>query len=343
MSRPDAEAPRATVGQWIGYAAGRSVFALLGILPLCAARAAGAALGRLFFLVSSRHRGIARRNLASALGDTLGPGERERVARACFAHLGRIVADATHFPEHLRRPTDEVAVYEGVEHLKAAAAQGKGVLVFSGHYGHWELIAFLQHRLGLPMTMVVSPLENPLYDRFIARLRGLGGNRILSKRRAARPILKALAHREAIAILIDQNVRGEGGLFIDFFGRAASSTPALATLALRSGAPIVPVFSWFLPDGRLQISYRPALEPRRHGSIDADVEDLMRRSTALLEEEIRRRPDHWLWMHDRWRTRPQPAAAAPVAGTAKPPAPADPLRAPDRPGDAIHERSAARP
>jgi len=302
-----------TFGQWIGYAAGRSVFAILALLPLRAARGAGAALGRLFFHLSSRHRGIARRNLETALGPGVAPEERERIARACFAHLGRIVADATHFPEHLRRPTGEVAVYDGAEHLKAAAAKGKGVLVFSGHFGHWELIAFLQHRLGLPMTMVVSPLENPLYDRFIARLRGLGGNRILSKRHAARPILKALARGEAIAILIDQNVRGEAGIFIDFFGRAASSTPALATLALRSGAPIVPVFSWFRPDGRLQISYRPALEPRRHGSVEEDVRDLMRRSTALLEEEIRRHPDAWLWMHDRWRTRPRPAEAAPVS------------------------------
>jgi KDO2-lipid IV(A) lauroyltransferase len=307
------DGPRATFGDWLGYAAGRAVFALLALFPLRAARAAGAGLGRMFFLVSARHRGIARRNLEAALGASLPPAERERVARACFAHLGRIVADATHFPEHLRRPTEAIAVYDGVEHLQAAAAQGKGVLVFSGHFGHWELIAFLQHRLGLPMTMVVSPLENPLYDRFIARLRGLGGNRILAKRHAARPILKALARREAIAILIDQNVRGSGGLFIDFFGRAASSTPALATLALRSGAPIVPVFSWFLPDGRLRISYRPALVPRRLGSIDEDVRDLMLRSTALLEEEIRLRPDHWLWMHDRWRTRPQPAAAAAVS------------------------------
>jgi KDO2-lipid IV(A) lauroyltransferase len=310
---PAADAPRATLAQWIGYAAGRSVFALLALLPLPVARGVGAWIGRLFFLVSPRHRGIARRNLEAALGPAARPEERERIARACFAHLGRIVADATHFPEHLRRPTEAIAVYEGVEHLKAAASLGKGVLVFSGHFGHWEMIAFLQHRLGLPMTMVVSPLENPLYDRFIARLRGLGGNRILSKRHAARPILKALARGEAIAILIDQNVRGEGGLFIDFFGRAASSTPALATLALRSGAPIVPVFSWFLPDGRLHISYRPALEPRRLASIDEDVRDLMRRSTAILEEEIRRRPEVWLWMHDRWRTRPRPAPAASVS------------------------------
>jgi Kdo2-lipid IVA lauroyltransferase/acyltransferase len=299
------------------YALGRPLFSLLGLLPLGAARGLGAGLGRLFFHVSPRHREIARANLKAALGDRLDAPARERVARASFAHLGRIVADATHFPKHLKAPLESVAVYEGVEHLRSAAAHGRGVLVFSGHFGHWELIAFLQHRLGVPMTMVVSPLENVLYDRFITRLRSLSGNTVLSKRQAARPILKALKEGRAIAILIDQNVRGEGGLFVDFFGRPASTTPALATLAFRSGAPIVPVFSWFLPDGRLLISYREPIEAVRRGRIEDDVVDLTRRCTALLEEEIRRRPGAWLWMHHRWRTRPgrSAAAAAPAAAS----------------------------
>jgi KDO2-lipid IV(A) lauroyltransferase len=120
----------------------------------------------------------------------------------------------------------------------------------------------------------------------------------------------------AIAILIDQNVRGEGGLFVDFFGRPASTTPALATIAFRSGAPIVPVFSWFLPDGRLMISYRPPIEATRRGRIEDDVLDLTRRCTSLLEAEIRLRPGMWLWMHHRWRTRP--AAATAPSGEARP-------------------------
>jgi KDO2-lipid IV(A) lauroyltransferase len=306
---------RVPLAHRLTYVFGRSAFAVLGVLPLGAGRAFGAGLGRLFFRLSPRHRRIARGNLEAALGETLDRDARERVARASFAHLGRIVADATHFPRHLAAPLDAVAVYEGVEHLKAAAAKGAGVLVFSGHFGHWELVAFLQHRLGVPMTMVVSPLENVLFDRFITRLRGLSGNTVLSKRQAARPILKTLKEGRAIAILIDQNVRGEGGLFVDFFGRPASTTPALATLAFRSGAPIVPVFSWFLPDGRLMISYREPIEAVRRGRIEDDVLDLTRRCTAILEAEIRRRPEAWLWMHHRWRTRPGPLAAA-LPGTA---------------------------
>jgi Kdo2-lipid IVA lauroyltransferase/acyltransferase len=305
---------REPLGHLLSYLAGRCVFALMSFLPTRAARRLGAGLGRLFFRLSPRHRRIALGNLAAALGDHLSEAERLQVAHASFAHLGAIVADATHFPRHVRRPTAELAVYEGVDYLKAAAALGRGVLVFSGHYGHWELVALLQYRLGLPMTMVVSPLENTRYDRFITRLRQISGNTILSKRRAARPILKALQEGRAIAILIDQNVRGEGGLFVDFFGRPASTTPALATLAFRSGAPIVPVFSWFLPDGRLQISYRPMIQATRQGAIEDDIRALTRACTAILEEEIRRRPSFWMWMHNRWRTRPPETIGAPAAG-----------------------------
>ncbi|HYV85547.1 MAG TPA: lysophospholipid acyltransferase family protein [Patescibacteria group bacterium] len=308
---------REPIGHLLVYLAGRLIFALMALLPTRAARRVGAVLGRLFFHLSPRHRRIALGNLAAALGDRLSETERLDVAHASFAHLGAIVADATHFPRHVRRPTEELAVYDGVEHLQAAAALGRGVLVFSGHYGHWELVALLQHRLGLPMTMVVSPLENTRYDRFITRLRQISGNTILSKRRAARPILKALHEGRAIAILIDQNVRGEGGLFVDFFGRPASTTPALATLAFRSGAPIVPVFSWFLPDGRLQISYRPMIQAVRQGAIEDDIRVLTRSCTAILEEEIRRRPSFWMWMHNRWRTRPPEPVGAAAAGTGR--------------------------
>src|SRR5207247_10876442 len=126
-------------------------------------------------------------------------------------------------------------------------------------------------RLGLPLTMVVSPLENRRYDRFITRLRQMSGNTVLSKRRAARPILKALREGRAIAILIDQNVRGEGGLFVDFFGRPASTTPALAIFALKCGAPMVPVFSYPRPDGRLLIRYGPPLQAERRGAIPDDI------------------------------------------------------------------------
>ncbi|HUD70319.1 MAG TPA: lysophospholipid acyltransferase family protein [Dongiaceae bacterium] len=320
---------RPTIGHFVAYLLGRAVFGVLALLPLGAARGCGRGLGRLFWWISARHRRIARGNLTIAFAGALGARERDRIARASFAHLGAIVGDATHFREHLRRPTGELAVYEGLEHLEAARAAGRGILVFSGHFGHWEMVALLQHRLGVPMTMVVAPLENRLWDRFITRLRAAPGNAVLSKRKAARPILRTLREGGAIAILIDQNVRGDAGIFVDFFGLAASTTPALATLAYRSGAVILPVFSWFRDDGRLQIAYRAPLAAVRRGAIEDDVRALTRACTALLEAEVRERPAMWLWMHDRWRTRPHPATPAapraperaPGTGLGAPPAP----------------------
>ena len=296
-------------GQLAGYLAARVLFAALASLPTRAARSLGRRLGLLFFRLSPRHRRIALANIASAFGDRLDERGRWALARASFSHLGAIAADAPLFRRHLRAPRGQVASVEGAEHLRAAAAHGRGVLVFSGHYGHWELVALLQPQLGVPMTMVVSPMRNPWFDRYFARLRSLSGNIVLSKRNAARSILRALREGRGVAILIDQNVRGEGGIFVDFFGRAASTTPALATLALRSGAPMVPVFSRFLPDGRLAITYHPPILPAGSGAVESDVLGMTQACTAILEAEIRAHPECWLWMHDRWRTRPRPAAA----------------------------------
>jgi KDO2-lipid IV(A) lauroyltransferase len=295
------------------YVAARAVLAGLAFLPRRAVPAVGGFLGRLAYLLMPRRRAVARRNLERVFGAVLPAPERERIARAAFAHLGRICADAAWFPRLLRRPIDEVAVIEGLEHLKTAAADGKGVLVFSGHFGHWEIVPLVQPRLGLPFAMVVRPLNNPYLDRYLEGLRRRAGNTVVPKRAAARGVLRALRDGMAVAILIDQNVRGDAGLFVDFLGTPASTTPALATFALKTGAPIVPVFARPLPDRRVGIRYLPPIRAARRGALQDDILRLTRECTALLEAEIRRRPECWMWMHDRWRTRP-PAARSGAAG-----------------------------
>jgi KDO2-lipid IV(A) lauroyltransferase len=296
------------------YLGCRAILAGLALLPRRAALALGRGLGWLAYLGSTRHRRMADDNLRRAFGAALPAPERARLARASFSHLGMLCADAACFPRLATAPIETIAAYEGLEHLRAAAAEGRGVLVFSGHFGHWELVALLQHRLGVPMAMVVRPLDNPHFDRLLTRLRRLTGNDVLPKRNAARGVLRALRQGKAVALLIDQNVRGAGGVFIEFFGVPASTTPSLGTFALKSGAPIVPVFSYPLPDGRLLVRYHPPLRPARRGTLQDDIAAITRACTALLEEEIRARPDCWLWMHDRWRTRPP--AGPPAAGRA---------------------------
>ena len=320
--------------QAASYGVFRLILAILALVPRRLGHAAGRGLGRLFRLLSPRHRRIAADNLRRALGGSLPEPELRRIARASFGHLGMLLFDVAYLPRLARRPLQEVAVFEGVEHLRAASAAGRGTLVFSGHYGHWELVALLQNRLGFPMTMVVRMIGDSLFDPLITRVRRVTGNEVVTKKNAAREVLRALRRGRSIALLIDQNVRGEGGVFVDFFGIPASTTPSLAVFAFKTGAPIVPVFSRPLPDGRLAISYRPPIRAERRGRLEDDIRDLTRACTAILEDEVRRHPEHWLWMHRRWRTRPPEESPAGVRSPA-PAAVAPP------PPVAPHDREAA--
>jgi len=256
---------------------------------------------------------MARANLDRAFGDSVSPAEKARIARASFAHLGLLLCDSLAFPRVDPARLDKIALFEGLEHLREAYARGKGVFVFSGHYGNWEMVALLQGYLGLPLAMVTRPLDNPFLEKKLHRYRTLSGNRVIHKRGAAREILRAIRQGWGVAIVIDQNVRGEDGIFVDFFGTPASTTPALATLALKTEAPIIPVFGVPLPDGRYRIRYLPELDYRRTGDRKRDILGLTQTCTRIIEEQVKREPEYWVWMHRRWRTRPpeerDPAAA----------------------------------
>jgi len=317
------------------YLVARALLFLLALLPRRAGLAIGRGIGRAFAILSSRHRRVAIENLARAFGPSLPPEARGRIAGSAFAHLGMLCADAAYLPRLLRAPTERLAVYEGVEHLRAAAAEGRGVLVFSGHFGHWELIALLQPRLGVPFSMVVRPLNNRWLDGHLARLRARAGNRLIPKRDAARGVLRALREGGAVALLIDQNGRGDGGVFVDYFGVPASTTPALATFALKTGAPIVPVFSWPLADGRVKIAYGPPVTSRRTESLPEDIRTLTQACTARIEDEVRRRPELWFWMHNRWRTRPPAGRVEDPQPAAGPVVPARRTGGPDAGGPGV--------
>jgi KDO2-lipid IV(A) lauroyltransferase len=294
-----------------------ALFALLSIVPRRVRLAAGHRLGDALWHLSPRHRRMARANLDRAFGGEFPPQEKERIARASFRHLGHLLADSLVFPRVRPERIGDLAVFEGLEHLRAAYARGRGVFVFSGHYGNWEMVALLQGYLGMPLAMVTRPLDNPHLERMLHRYRTLSGNRVIHKRGAAREILRAIREGWGVAIVIDQNVRGEEGIFVDFFGIPASTTPALATLALKTEAPVVPVFGVPMPDGRYRIRYHPPVEPRRTSDTRADIRDLTQRCTRIIEDQIRREPEYWVWMHRRWRTRPAEDSAADGAREAR--------------------------
>jgi KDO2-lipid IV(A) lauroyltransferase len=292
--------------QWAEAAGVGGAYVLAGLLPRRARLALGGFLGAVAGRLDRRHTAIARDNLARAYGPDLEDRELERILRACWRHFGRITLDALAFPRITADDVGRNLVFEGEDNARAAYASGRGVLVFSAHFGHWEAGAILFGKIGLPFAVITRPLDNPILEKLLARLRGETGNAVIHKRRAVRETMKALARGSGVAILIDQDAR-EDGVFVPFFGRLASTTPTLAMLALRTGAPVVPVFARVEPDGRIVVRVEPPVAIEPTSDRDADVLRVTAECTAVVERWVRRHPEQWLWMHRRWKTRP-PAA-----------------------------------
>ena len=269
----------------------------------------GAMLGRLVFLLDRRHRQIAERQLQAAF-PRKSPAECRAIARATFVHFGRLLVAVLKFGGLSREQMSARVEYEGLERVKAALAGGKGVLIFTGHFGYWELQG-LAHALVLPpISVLARPLDNPRLHELVERFRCATGNQVIYKQGALRRVLRALEQNQGVAILADQHVQSPDAVTVDFFGRPAAAAPVLATLALRTGAPLVPAFALPLPGGRYRMIYEHPVEMPSATSEDP-VKELTQRCTDVLEMYVRRHPDLWLWMHRRWRDeRAQTPAAA---------------------------------
>ncbi len=278
----------------------------LGLFPRRLALACGRAAGLAAWALDAGHRRVALETLAAAYGDAMSPQERSQLTRRVFAHFGMVGAECLLMPRRRPSDLDSMVEYEGVEHLRRAFLKGKGVLVFSGHFGNWEMVALMQGFLGYPIAMVTRPLDNPLLEDLLARGRTRSGNEVIHKTSAARGMLRALKHGWCVAIVIDQDTRGTESVFVDFFGRPAATTPALARMSLRDATPVVPVFGIPLPDGRYRIRYLPEVSVAPTGDREADILAMTQECTRIIEDQIRHHPEMWLWIHRRWKRKKKP-------------------------------------
>ncbi|MDQ7006174.1 MAG: lysophospholipid acyltransferase family protein [Acidobacteriota bacterium] len=280
--------------------------ALLRTLPPRGRVAVGHALGSLVHALDSHHRKLARDNLRAALG--VDPPQAARLAHQAFRHFGRVAVECLALPAYLRPDAESLFEVEGLEHLAAAHARGKGVIVFSAHMGNWELVAQRQALAGFPMDFIARPLDNPWLEAAINRWRELPGNRVLGKHGALRRAMQSLRAGRALAILIDQNVRVPPRFYFPFFGRNATTTQTLGHFALRLGAPVVPVVSIPRPDGGYRIVYHPPLDlpAAESGDLRQRARALTEAASRMIEGWIRDNPGTWLWLHDRWKSRPRP-------------------------------------
>jgi Kdo2-lipid IVA lauroyltransferase/acyltransferase len=274
---------------------------LLAHLPVSAGLWIGRRLGDLSWVALSRRRAIALANLERAFGATRTLEERARLGRLSFEHLGMNVVEACVF--FFRPPSVLLSRVEldGLDRVECAAGYGKGVLVLTAHYGNWELLAAAHALSAFPLSVVVRPMDHPVMDRIVERFRRRSGVELIAKRRALRDIVEALRRGRVVGILLDQNASRAEGVFVPFFGIPASTSKALAVISLRTGAPVIPVFIRRLADGRHRVEVEPPIPVPTSG----DVAGYTTTFTRTIEAAIRRAPEQWFWMHDRWKTRPR--------------------------------------
>lgn len=282
-----------------------AVAAIVRRLPQSAALRVGDAIGLTFHWLDRPHRNLARANLAASFPHKP-PAEVRRIARGVFRHFGRLLIELLRFDALSNDQKLSLVEFDGVERATAALAQGKGVLFITGHFGFWELQA-IAHAIGRPPIAVVArALDNPLLHDMVERVRSSTGNYVIYRQGGARRILRALQQNHGVAVLIDQHIQTTDAVRVEFFNRPAATTSAVAALALRTGAPVIPVFALPLPDGRYRMVYEHPVEPPDPTRPDA-IREFTQRCTDVLEMYVRRYPDLWLWMHRRWRDVPRAA------------------------------------
>jgi KDO2-lipid IV(A) lauroyltransferase len=279
--------------------------ALVSLIPLRPSLAFARFAGWVFYHLDGLHYRIARQNLDQAYGDELTGGEKDRIIRGACQNLAMNFFETLHAYKHARKgspvPFVELA---GKEHLDRARAEGKGIIICTGHLGNWEMVPVGLKIGGLEGTSPVAPLRNPRLNLYLKRVREVLGHEILMKRGAFRTLHRRLRDGNAIGILVDQN-RRRSAVFVDFFGRKAATVGSVALLALRTGSPILIVYDRRMPGKpRHVVRCLEPMLPVRTADTDADVRRVTQEFTLKLEEAIRERPEQWLWQHRRWRTRP---------------------------------------
>ncbi|HEX2269236.1 MAG TPA: lysophospholipid acyltransferase family protein [Pyrinomonadaceae bacterium] len=291
---------------FLEYAAAKSVLTTLGLLPAPAAYACGRTMGKLAHALAGDLRRTGATNLRLAFPEK-SEEERAELLRACFDSLGRELGLFSQFATRSQEDLRNLIEPRGIENLEAAKrAHGNRLLLFTAHLGAWELTSFGLALFGHPFSFLVRRIDNPQIEQFVDGVRMRFGNQTLDKQSAARSMLKILRAGETpLGLLPDLNTLDDEAIFVDFFGVPAATTFIVAKLALRTGAPLVPVFApWCEEKKKYLLIVDPPVIPKPTGDEETDVRRLTMELSSLIENQIRRYPGQWLWIHKRWKTRP---------------------------------------
>lgn len=305
-----AQPPRPRLDQVIGQPPGKVTGLLANLvmdavcaLPASARDALARFVGWLAYSLGIRRR-VALENLAHAFPEK-SEAERRAIARGAYISMARAFVESLSRDDHLDPSWEEGEPRgEAWEALKASVAKDQGALLVTGHFGNWERTGKMLIRWGIRLAVLVRPLKGALNARIVDnRLRAGGG--LIYPRDAIAHVLEALRLGECVMMLLDQALPSPKALFVPFFGRPASTTPAMAVAARRSGAPVFVVMGVRDASGRrLRLEVEGPLPPPEGLDEDDALVAHTAQVTAVLERYIRRHPDQWLWLHRRWKVSP---------------------------------------
>jgi Kdo2-lipid IVA lauroyltransferase/acyltransferase len=271
---------------------------LLGLFPRAFRLWIGRSLGSLAYALGIRRR-VTLDNLALALPEV--PAiDRRRIARGAYRNAGAGILD---FVGTKPRELERLLIFDGFELFERLFAEKKGVVVASAHLGSWELLAAAAAMRGVPLNLVTRTLRGGANEELVAA-RARSGLREIPARGALREGVKRLRRGEVVVNLLDQNMLPKRGIFVDFFGVPACTTPAASLMARRTGAPTILAVALNEPDGRVRLHVEGPFEMPQTGKAAQDVRAHTQALVLAIEKQIRARPEQWLWLHRRWKTRP---------------------------------------
>ena len=279
-------------------------YVLLRVIPVRVQPWLARLLGDLGCLMSAGRRELLRNNLKIAFKDKYSDAELDAIARRSYHNLLMSFFEFVRFPLYRDEDIRRMVEVHGEEHIHAALARGKGVIIVSAHFGNWELLAARIHTLGFPMTVVGRDQNDSLINDFIVRLRTSKGTKNIPR---GAPMFKhitgLLKNNELVGLVSDQNA-GARGLFVDFFGVPASTFKGPGMFAQLTGAAVVPIF--IVRRGyQDHVGYLgPIIDIESTGDTGHDITAWCKAFTAVIEDFVARHPDHWFWVHKRWKTRP---------------------------------------
>jgi KDO2-lipid IV(A) lauroyltransferase len=298
--------PRNRLFDYLVYLFARAVVALVQMLSLEQSYRAARLGAKILYRVDRRHVKVGLDNLREAFGDQLSEAERDDMVRAVYLHFCMMFVEILHIPHKLHITTwrDRITLV-GHEPILDRLISGGPMIMLTGHFGNWEMAGYLFGVFGFPPNSVARTLDNPYLDAFLRRFRERTGQKLIPKNGGYDDMLAVLRNGGILSFLADQDA-GQRGMYVDFFGRPASTHKAIALLAIEHKAPVVVGSARRIGPGfRYEVVCDAIIEPEEWTGSSDDARLLTQRYTSAIERFVRREPAQYLWLHRRWKHQPK--------------------------------------